>query len=490
MSDVPRPRLLLTILAGLMIALSGCNLSDPIASLPTAGCEDDGDCSDHGTCEIANGVGTCSCDRGYDDDDCGDCDDGYERQPDGSCELAMSTNNTNNNSNNNNSNNNNTNGDCEDDEVLVDGQCIVDGCASNPCGDGTCETTGDNSWVCTCPDGSTGIECGVCADSCVNGTCNDDFECICEQGWDGDSCTECAPGFQGAMCDTCTASAFGPNCDTCATINAAEPWWDPNYATRRALIVYNPDTSTSSILDNIVVQHEFRHDLLVLNAGSDPFGADVRVVNSPANELHRILGFDSEWNANDTEIWFPTATSIAPGEFDVYYVYSGNPMPALALGDSAQVLIRERGWYRGPNGPVYSPQPMQSGTYSIQLRQKNPLTMEVYFYDASDAPNAFAEVKFFNTATGMEVGNLTYGASLGSSAVPSPPIFDEVTGLPNSMRAEITIDSGTDDGAIILGADIVYSGRGLSTFPPATLSRSTSPSAPPQVFECSPEMQP
>ncbi len=491
MYDVVRcgPNLLLTALA-LMCFTAGCNFGDPLTGLPSSGCRNDRGCNNHGVCEIEDGRGVCSCDIGYTGSDCDDCEVGYTQSPSGDCAVDMSMNNTTNNTTNNTSNNTTTM--CADDEILVDDMCIVDACLSDPCGDGTCTSTGDGTWECECPNGSTGISCPSCAAGCVNGACDVDGMCICDRGWAGGACNACAPGFEGAACDTCSSNAFGPNCDTCASINAVEPWWDTAYQSRQALIVYNPPGAATPVLDGVVVQHAFAHSQLVA-MGADPGGADVRVVAAPDMEVNRLLGFNSTWNRSDTTIWFPTVVAVPAGGFDVFHVYSRNPAPGLVLEDPAAVLLQNRGWYRGEGRPVYSPSALSGGEYSIQLRQKSPNTLEVYFHDSGNNGTAAAQLRLIDSTTGAEVASAAFGASQGSAAVPAD-LFREFTGLPNSMRLEVIIDPGADialeTAVVYLGAQRVQSTTTSSTYVATLVRPSPQATSAPSVFQCSPETAP
>jgi hypothetical protein len=381
---------------------------------------------------------------------------------------------------------------CGTDEVMVDGQCVADTCADTPCGTGTCTVTGEDTWQCECTDGSTGTSCATCADDCVNGTCDTDEVCICATGWDGPLCDTCATGFTGQNCDTCAANAYGPNCETCESLTTAEPWWDRNYGGRQALVVYNPPNAARSVLQGVAVEHSFPHDTLVVNGGADPDGIDLRVISPPDVDLDRILSFDSAWSQPDTRIWFPTVADIPAGQFDVYFLYSRNLQPATPRENAANVLRQDRGWYHGPGGPAYSPQPLNSGQYSIQLRQKNPSTLQVYFHDSGNDITAVAQLRLFDTTTGAQVQDLSYGSSRGSSAVPAN-VFDELTGLPNSMRVDVLINAGDgaagETAAFFLGDQQVVSGTTTQTYQ-ATLSRAVNATAAPNIVACPAEVVP
>ena len=474
-------------------ALSACNLSDPLTGPRTSGCENDRDCDNHGTCSVTDGVGVCECDEGYEGSGCGRCADGY-RQADDECVLDdinnLSNNTNNNTANNSNNSNNMTTPMCEDDEVLLADRCVSDSCANEPCGDGTCEVTGEGQWLCDCPDGSSGIECASCAAGCVNGTCDDMAVCNCDQGWAGAACDTCAPGWDGPDCDRCAANAFGPDCDTCVTIGANEPWWDMAYMNRRALVVFNPTMATSNVLANTVVEHEFNHAL-----NPDATGNDVRVVFAPGNELDRILGFDSAWARTDTRIWFTTQADLPPGGFGVYYLYSNNPTPAAPLANPANVLQGLRGWYQSPNGPIYSAQPLSSSHVSVQIRQMSPTMVEVFFHDEGIDTTAFGEVRFIDLASGIADPIVSLDATMGTPAAPvDVPIS---VGGPNNplpagaIRLEVILNPGVsgENATIYLGDQRVATGLNQISYQ-VTLNRVPSTTPPPSVFACAPEALP
>ena len=334
------------------------------------------------------------------------------------------------------------------------------------------------------------MECPDCAAGCVNGTCDAALVCVCDRGWAGDSCNTCAPGFEGDACDQCAANAFGMNCDTCATLSAATPWWDPDYQTRRTLIAYNP-AGSPAVLEGVVAQHTFDHAQQNL-LGADPGGADVRVVAAPDQEIDRLLGFDSEWVRGDTTIWFPTVASISAGNFQVYHLYVRNPLPDPVMENASAVLRQDRGWFSGPGGPPYSAEALSSGSYSIQLRQKDPQTLQVYFHDSGNNGTASVLLRLTNTVTGTTVVTVPYDGSLGSSAFPAD-IVTEHTGLPASLRVDVLIDPGADvaaeTAAIYLGSQRVQFGTTSMSYQ-ATLSRASNSSAVPSLFECAFETAP
>lgn len=180
-------------------------------------------CSQHGTCTVAELRPTCACDEGYEGVTCGTCADGFHRDVSDNCVIDAVC----------------TEGVCGD-----NGTCSVDngelvctcndgfggpactvcaagfhevegvaGCApdevclANTCsGRGTC---GDSTGfvVCTCDPGFSGGFCEVddIALNCVDdnpcgdhGACNDDgpaLRCLCETGYAGDTCSDCYPGY-------------------------------------------------------------------------------------------------------------------------------------------------------------------------------------------------------------------------------------------------------------------------------------------------------
>ncbi|XP_019626559.1 PREDICTED: fibropellin-1-like [Branchiostoma belcheri] len=113
----------------------------------------------------------------------------------------------------------------------------IDDCASSPCAHGTC-TDGVASYTCSCEIGWTGNNCDQIIDECLSspcahGTCTDgvaSYTCSCENGWGGTNCDqdidECAsnPCWLGGTCldhvngysCVCPKDTTGKNCETVA----------------------------------------------------------------------------------------------------------------------------------------------------------------------------------------------------------------------------------------------------------------------------------
>ncbi|XP_034872549.1 protein crumbs homolog 2 [Mirounga leonina] len=93
----------------------------------------------------------------------------------------------------------------EGDECGVD----VDECASQPClNEGRCQDL-PNSFRCHCPDGYTGLACQEDVDECLSepclhgGTCDDTvagYVCRCPEAWGGHDCSVRLTGCQGHTC--------------------------------------------------------------------------------------------------------------------------------------------------------------------------------------------------------------------------------------------------------------------------------------------------
>ena len=103
-------------------------------------------------------------------------------------------------------------------------ECKPDACRPFDCVFGYCKDPA-NSPECVCNEGYVGDSCNQCdegyvldgvrcvlaggceADSCGNhGTCREDgpgFVCDCHQGWAGNKCDRCAEGYVGDNCDQC-----------------------------------------------------------------------------------------------------------------------------------------------------------------------------------------------------------------------------------------------------------------------------------------------
>ncbi len=202
-------------------------------------------CGLHEVCDEVGQEPTCVCDVGYAGVDCLECDAGYVMEGDACVPVVI---------------------DCDDNPCGLNGVCVVDDGAGDYCmcndgydgptcaqcadgfqdndANGTCAIGCDSPLAptcdaplvcrddaggaqCGCPFGTTGAECELCEDgrarrgdgecywTCSTGEfeciepqyCFDDgalapATCVCPLGYQGDTCTDCAPGFvaQGSSC--------------------------------------------------------------------------------------------------------------------------------------------------------------------------------------------------------------------------------------------------------------------------------------------------
>lgn len=75
----------------------------------------------------------------------------------------------------------------------------------------------DTDCVAECTTGYYGADCANQCPECLHGTCSDDVAgtgCVCDDGWDGESCDRCADQRYGANCEnTCPACTSHGECD-------------------------------------------------------------------------------------------------------------------------------------------------------------------------------------------------------------------------------------------------------------------------------------
>ena len=207
-------------------------------------------CTEHGDCEVGDGVVACTCTSGYAGSRCQDCAPGFHAAQDGACAADQDCLST------------TCAGHgacastagvpscaCEDRyggahcEACVtgyhhglDGTCVVDEvCAANTCKPhGTCDA-GSGVIVCACATGYRGQACAVCAagfhddgsgtcvgdERCQAGSCGrqsvcdestGSVECRCKAGYTGDACSACADGYhRNPASDTCDAFGCADN---------------------------------------------------------------------------------------------------------------------------------------------------------------------------------------------------------------------------------------------------------------------------------------
>ena len=128
-------------------------------------CEAD-TCSDHGTCAVVDGVTDCSCDVGYDGNDCAACYPGYEASAvTGLCQVPCPG---------------------GDDWIRCDGTCVY-GFSPEHCGG--CESSCEGDERCQWDGSAATCECHF--SRCSDGTCADFFF---NEDYCGDCDTVCADG--------------------------------------------------------------------------------------------------------------------------------------------------------------------------------------------------------------------------------------------------------------------------------------------------------
>jgi len=138
-------------------------------------------CSTHGACDDSSGLAICSCEAGFDGDECQQCAAGFHADGAGGC--------------------------------VLDQQCTGTTCG----GHGTCTATGGVT-ACTCDPGYASPNCDRCEtghhhdrdELCVadevcsqedcngHGACDAStgtIRCTCEEGYWGEACELCAPGL-------------------------------------------------------------------------------------------------------------------------------------------------------------------------------------------------------------------------------------------------------------------------------------------------------
>jgi hypothetical protein len=458
----------LAVLAG-ACAVVACNLDDPLA-VNEGACRTRSDCNGRGECSS----GVCECDPGYTGDSCGACTADYN-DVNGTCVPAMT--------------NGGTNGTttCSDSQIELNGECVQDLCADEPCGPGDCSQTQANAYECACPDGSTTQDsCAACtADSCVHGTCNTDTGgCDCEEHFDGPTCDTCSAGYQGDACDECVPESFGDDCMTCERLYDAEPWWDASYGARSAVVVQN--TENIAIDSGVPVSVTFDHAGAV-EAGAMANGDDLRVVLPGGEEIDRILGPNSDWNLADTTVLFANQASIDPGQYNVVYAYLRSDTPEPPLNDATNVLLPERGWAYDAiaQTPLYSAQRRATNQMSVQFRQIGVQQFELFVRDASnpDTDTVTVEIRDDGGATLQE--SVVTG-DLGTATEPGE-YTEEVQALPRNFRVVIQTSSAGSVSHWFGPTEYTATGDLAQN---RSFEREFPAGPPPEVMRCDPELQP
>ena len=117
---------------------------------------------------------------------------------------------------------------CGPNYVLTSGTCVlVDECDSNPCHPKNSLACTDliQDYTCTCVPDTTGKNCSLIIDDCVNSSCMNNGSCVDGNG--SYSC-ECVGGFTGMNCELCNISCGGGTvngscqCESPCDINPCE----------------------------------------------------------------------------------------------------------------------------------------------------------------------------------------------------------------------------------------------------------------------------
>jgi hypothetical protein len=215
-------------------------------------------CAGHGTCTADAGATTCACATGYSGANCELCASGYHRDPAGACVVN---------------------------EV----------CASNSCGvHGKCDA-GTGVIVCDCDDGYGGASCGACAPgfhdagaTCVldqqcqpgscttHATCDEStgvVTCHCNTGYAGDTCDGCSGGyFRDVATNTCVVFSCEDNPIAAAgAMNFENVKFFPNYAN-------NCGTKADVNTDDVELRSIGGDGTVWSCAGSDIYGLSTRHV--------------------------------------------------------------------------------------------------------------------------------------------------------------------------------------------------------------------
>jgi hypothetical protein len=111
------------------------------------------------------------------------------------------------------------------------------------------------------------------------------------------------------------------------------PWWDANYAHKRAILVINQDADTMPIYFPVGIRFDENTNPTaaeVYEASlSTNKGDDIRVVYNNTTELNRFM---TKFTSSEIEIWFPLQSSLGGSQTDntsyqMYYGYAGANNP-------------------------------------------------------------------------------------------------------------------------------------------------------------------
>lgn len=147
------------------------------------------------------------------------------------------------------------------------------------------------------------------------------------------------------------------------TMRPPAPWWDPEYATKRTILVVNNVTNVALPV-GYPVKVRFSSTTTpsaaeIYNASlSSPKCDDLRVVYNDTTQLQRVVKVCS---STEIEIWFRTQVSIPAGASNSdAHLYYGNPSPGAPPAETVEVFYPTRDeftrglWYLDGNTTDFS----------------------------------------------------------------------------------------------------------------------------------------
>ena len=124
-------------------------------------------------------------------------------------------------------------------------------------------------------------------------------------------------------------------------------WADPSSPFRQRIDV---DAATVDVPNGYTTRVDLDHQALVDSGLSLASGDDLRLWRFDGavwTELDRVLDEESSWNAPLSQFWFRTQEPVSAGSTISYWLYFGDPTPAPALEDPANVWLIDEGFESG-----------------------------------------------------------------------------------------------------------------------------------------------